>query len=111
MKDASAHQACAAGEADVAAAAVALDVVREWEVVEANSALPEERPLQNDATHCWRCSKNVGLTGIRCRCGYIFCSEHRYAECHDCDFDHKQFHRQHLEKQILGCVAEKLEKL
>lgn len=45
---------------------------------------------QSDKTRCWCCSKKCGLTGFSCRCGYIFCSLHRHAEDHQCDFDHKR---------------------
>lgn len=48
-----------------------------------------EREVQTDKTKCWMCSKKCGLTGFECRCGYTFCSKHRYAEEHNCDFDHK----------------------
>merc|ERR1712048_381787 len=80
-------------------ATASLDVIREWEDTENG---PVERPEQIDKTHCWTCAKHVGLTGVECRCGYIFCAHHRYAECHDCDFDHQGYHRSILERQLLG---------
>jgi len=40
-------------------------------------------------SRCWTCGKRCGLTGFECVCGYTFCPKHRYAEDHDCDFDHK----------------------
>lgn len=51
---------------------------------------PEVKPreVQKDRTKCWFCSKKCGLTGIECRCGYVFCNKHRYAEDHNCDFDY-----------------------
>ncbi|MFS7977330.1 putative transcription regulator A20-like family [Helianthus anomalus] len=36
---------------------------------------------------CSGCRKRVGLTGLRCRCGDLFCSEHRYSDRHDCSED------------------------
>lgn len=100
-------------EVDVEAeAAASVDVVREFEVPEANASEEDQvRPPQTDITECWVCSKSIGLTGIQCRCGYYFCSHHRYAESHDCTFDHQGFHRELLEKQILGCVGDKVDKL
>jgi len=61
---------------------------------------PEEPPReeQKDRTKCWTCSKKCGLTGFECRCGYVFCSKHRYAEDHNCDFDHKGKGREILAK-------------
>lgn len=57
-----------------------------------------ERKEQTDKTKCWHCGKKCGLTGFECRCGYIFCSKHRHAEEHDCDFDHKSRGREIIAK-------------
>ncbi|KAK6925662.1 Zinc finger, A20-type [Dillenia turbinata] len=38
---------------------------------------------------CSGCKRKVGLMGFRCRCGEIFCGEHRYSDRHDCSFDYK----------------------
>jgi len=93
-------------------ASVSLDVVREWEVPEsAGEPTVLESTPQEDQTKCWACCRNIGLTGIQCRCKYYFCSEHRYAESHDCTFNHQLYHRSILEREILGCVAEKVEKV
>jgi len=99
----------------------AVDVIREYEVVdgvegsgsqgETSVAPAIERVPQTDTTRCWACAKHIALTAIQCRCGYWFCSEHRYAECHQCDFDHQTFHREVLQRQLLGCDAEKVEKV
>lgn len=40
----------------------------------------------------------VGLTGFKCRCGYVFCGPHRLAEAHSCDYDYKANGREHLAK-------------
>jgi len=53
---------------------------------------------QQDKTKCWTCGKKCGLTGFECRCGYVFCSKHRHAEDHGCDFDHKTAGRAIIEK-------------
>lgn len=57
-----------------------------------------EREEQKDKTKCWFCGKKCGLTGFECRCGYTFCSKHRYAEEHNCDFDHKSRGREIIAK-------------
>lgn len=57
-----------------------------------------KRPVQEDMTKCWICAKKIGLTGFTCRCGYAFCAKHRYAEDHNCDFDHQDFGRAILAK-------------
>ncbi len=38
---------------------------------------------------CLLMRMQVGLTGFKCRCGFIFCGPHRLAEAHQCDFDWK----------------------
>ena len=98
--------------ADAACALVDIDVLRCVDedacLDEIDSADREEpstrdqeaRILQSDVTACWRCARNIGLTGIRCRCGYHFCAEHRYAECHNCDFDHVSYGRDLLRKEL-----------
>jgi hypothetical protein len=62
-----------------------------------------ERPVQEDKTKCWFCGKKCGLTGFHCRCGYTFCAKHRYAEEHNCDFDHQGLGRELLRKNNV-CV-------
>lgn len=61
-------------------------------------AKEEKKEEQKDKTKCWTCSKKIGLTGFDCRCGYKFCSKHRYAEEHNCDFDHQGLGREILAK-------------
>lgn len=60
-----------------------------------------EHYTQKDKTKCWECLRKFGLTGFACRCGYTFCARHRYAEDHDCTFDHRSLGRQILAKQLL----------
>ncbi|XP_074575940.1 zinc finger A20 and AN1 domain-containing stress-associated protein 1-like [Curcuma longa] len=52
----------------------------------AASAMP---PPAKEVKRCLVCSRRVGLTGFRCRCGELFCGEHRYSDRHDCSFDYK----------------------
>lgn len=60
---------------------------------------------QKDKTRCWFCQKKCGLTGFECRCGYTFCAKHRYAEEHNCDFDHKGAGREILAKNNPNITA------
>lgn len=50
-----------------------------------------------------------GLTGIECRCGYIYCGKHRYADEHDCSFDVKEKHRQRILRENKIVVAKKFD--
>mmetsp|Transcript_20318 Transcript_20318/g.28498 ORF Transcript_20318/g.28498 Transcript_20318/m.28498 type:complete len:146 (+) Transcript_20318:117-554(+) len=69
-----------------------------------------EANVQKDTTRCWSCKKKVGLLGFRCRCNYIFCSHHRYADQHTCSFDYKQAHKTKLEQQNPQIISAKIEK-
>ena len=57
------------------------------------------RPVQVKKSRCWECNKKVGLTGLECRCGYSFCSTHRYPDEHKCDFDFKAHGKEILSKR------------
>lgn len=48
---------------------------------------------------CWSCGKKVGFTGFRCRCGDLFCSEHRYSDRHACGFDYKAAGREAIARE------------
>lgn len=65
---------------------------------ESSEPAKEEKKEQTDKTKCWTCSKKIGLMGFDCRCGYIYCAKHRYAEEHECDFDHKSRGREIIAK-------------
>jgi len=68
----------------------------------------EERPVQHNRERCWTCNKKVGLTGFTCRCEYVFCSTHRYADEHKCTFDYKKMGREVLAKANPTVAADKL---
>lgn len=74
-----------------------------------NSA-PYEEPARAP-NRCQSCKKRVGLTGFKCRCGYVFCSLHRYSEKHGCLFDYKEAGRQEIEKSNPVVKAEKIQKI
>lgn len=68
----------------------------------------KEKPVQENKTRCFSCNKKVGLTGIECRCGYVYCAAHRLPEIHNCDFDYKAMQRSILEKQNEKVAADKM---
>eukprot|EP00922_Rhytidocystis_sp_ex-Travisia-forbesii_P036269 GHVS01053805.1.p1 GENE.GHVS01053805.1~~GHVS01053805.1.p1 ORF type:complete len:265 (-),score=51.81 GHVS01053805.1:970-1764(-) len=70
-----------------------------------------ERTIQTNRGRCWCCQAKIGLLGFTCRCGYLFCGKHRYADAHDCCFDYKAYDRQNLAKNNNRVVAEKLERI
>lgn len=61
-----------------------------------------------DRTRCTECKKKLGLTGIECRCGNIYCGSHRMAEKHHCTYDYKTVERLHLAQANERVVAESL---
>eukprot|EP00210_Caulerpa_lentillifera_P001575 g1513.t1 len=69
-------------------------------------SMPKTRRIR-----CAECSKKVGLNGFKCRCGRIFCGEHRHAEGHKCDYDHKGTEREYLARQNPVVQGEKLDRL
>lgn len=71
----------------------------------------EEAPKQKDPKRCFSCSKKVGLLGFSCRCGYVFCENHRHANTHDCTFDYMSYDRDQLRMNNQKIVAEKIQKI
>ena len=89
-------------------------------------------PEQKDKTRCFQCNRKVcvahgsevsdgsvflpgdvqvGLLGIECRCGYIFCGNHRYSDRHGCTFDFKTNARRNLSKLNPQVQSDKIERL
>ncbi|KAG5181253.1 hypothetical protein JKP88DRAFT_215153 [Tribonema minus] len=58
--------------------------------------------VQKNRSRCYNCSKKVGLTGLECKCGYVFCSKHRYPEEHSCSYDFRASDRAQLAKTVVG---------
>ncbi len=56
-------------------------------------------------------SVQVGLTGFTCKCGGLFCGQHRYAEAHACPFDYKGAHAAKLAVNNPVVQASKIQKI
>lgn len=56
-------------------------------------------PPVRQVNRCSCCKKKVGLTGFRCRCGDLFCSEHRYSDRHACSYDYKSAGREAIARE------------
>lgn len=91
----------AASAATAAAAAVA---------AASGASAPAGRPSQTNRKRCFCCNKKVGLLGFECRCGYVFCSSHRQAEEHRCDFDYASAGRARIAAQNPVVAAEKVQR-
>eukprot|EP01084_Bolivina_argentea_P090622 163259_1 len=71
-----------------------------------------KRKVQKKKNRCWNCRKKVTLAGqFGCKCGYVFCSMHRYPDAHECDFDWKKQHQANLSKNNKVVAPAKLEKI
>jgi hypothetical protein len=57
------------------------------------------------------CKSKLGMFGFDCKCGYKFCSKHRYIDDHKCPFDHVSFDREILKKNTIGIKADKLNRI
>jgi len=69
------------------------------------------RPVQVNKNRCYKCRRRVGLEGIECRCGYIFCGKHRYADEHDCEYDYKKAQRRKLMQENTKLQGKKFDKI
>lgn len=78
-------------------------------VIVSDSTLENQKPAI--AGRCYQCNKKVGIYGFSCRCGFNFCSSHRYADAHDCNFDYKTFEREQLRKTNQAVVADKIQRI
>lgn len=67
--------------------------------------------VKSKVNRCCGCGKKVGLTGFRCRCGYLFCGEHRYSDRHDCSYDYKAVGRAAIARENPVFKAAKIIKL
>lgn len=54
------------------------------------------------------CRKKLLLTSVECKCGYTFCSQHRYAEQHNCQYDYKGSKQDLLTKMNPQVVPSKI---
>ncbi|XP_020592797.1 zinc finger A20 and AN1 domain-containing stress-associated protein 5-like [Phalaenopsis equestris] len=63
------------------------------------------------SNRCSGCRRKVGLTGFRCRCGELFCGEHRYSDRHDCSFDYKAAGREAINRENPLVRASKIVKI
>lgn len=71
--------------------------------------LPAVRKKQ---LRCDQCNRKLNISNnYTCRCGRLFCAQHRYSEVHNCSHDYKTEGRLILERQNPLVVAEKLRKI
>jgi len=72
---------------------------------------PSSSPSSGPINRCFSCNKKVGLSGIQCRCGNVFCSHHRHADQHNCTYDYKSAAREQLVKANPLVTGTKIKKI
>ncbi|KAK8740282.1 hypothetical protein OTU49_002818 [Cherax quadricarinatus] len=61
---------------------------------------------------CQQCSKRLGVaTTYECRCGGLFCAQHRYAETHTCTYDYRTAGRNFIQMSNPLVAPNKLPKI
>ncbi|XP_051140188.1 zinc finger A20 and AN1 domain-containing stress-associated protein 5-like [Andrographis paniculata] len=68
-------------------------------------------PVRREVNRCFGCRRKVGLTGFRCRCGELFCAEHRYTDRHECSYDYKSAGREAIARENPVVKAAKIIKI
>ena len=76
-----------------------VDPVVDRTVVVVDDEVMKEKPTAKIVNRCSGCRKRVGFTGFRCRCGDLFCAEHRYSDRHDCTYDYKTAGREAIARE------------
>lgn len=49
--------------------------------------------------------------GFTCRCGGLYCGEHRYDQAHNCNFDYKTVEREEIRKNNPVVVSDKIQRI
>ncbi|KAJ8899191.1 hypothetical protein K2173_012367 [Erythroxylum novogranatense] len=70
-----------------------------------------DETAKREVNRCSGCHRKVGLTGFRCRCGELFCWEHRYSDRHDCSYDYKAAGREAIARENPVVKAAKIVKV
>ena len=74
----------------------------------ANKNILEVKPKKKKKNRCSHCRKNVGLLGVKCKCGKLFCTRHLHPEEHMCEFDHKTLKIKELTSKLEKVQANKI---
>ncbi|XP_066139605.1 AN1-type zinc finger protein 4-like [Euwallacea fornicatus] len=79
--------------------------------VEESKEIIKLPPVIKKKSRCSECNKRLNITNIyNCRCGRIFCSQHRYSEVHRCTYDYKTEGRKILERQNPLVTGQKVQR-
>jgi hypothetical protein len=81
------------------------------QLLQSSASAPILSAVVKKPNRCHTCKKRVGLTGFTCRCGGMYCGEHRYTTAHACSFDYKTMEREELRKNNPVIVSEKIQRI
>lgn len=71
-----------------------------------------EQVIEKKKKRCAQCNKKLTISAqYTCRCGLMFCPEHRYSESHNCSYDYQKNGRDSIEKNNPLVVRPKLPKI
>lgn len=116
------NSSCFSSSASLAIETALAEVTTEASTSGSESAAP----TKTKPNRCQVCKKRVGLTGFPCRCGGLYCGEHRYDSAHDCQvisnqwvliffkpfqFDYKTIEREEIRKNNPVVMSEKIQKI
>ncbi|KAJ0783580.1 putative transcription regulator A20-like family [Helianthus annuus] len=87
-----------------------VDLVVDRTVVVVENEIKEKTTVKV-VNRCSGCRKRVGFAGFRCRCGDLFCGEHRYSDRHDCTYDYKTAGREAIARENPVVKAAKIMKI
>jgi predicted nucleic acid binding AN1-type Zn finger protein len=83
-------------------------------VMEPNKVIEDRKKTQTSAKkRCHFCNKKIGILGIECKCGFVFCNMHRFSETHNCTFDFKNHDKNLLKERLQNeiCQFSKIDKI
>ena len=69
-----------------------------------NNVLMEVKREMPKRCECEGCKKKLILADIKCKCNKYFCSMHRFADNHNCEFDYRLDGINNLKKNLVKVV-------
>lgn len=60
---------------------------------------------------CKNCNKKIKLFPFTCKCENNYCTNCRYPENHNCQYDFKNHQRNILKNQLVKVVCKKIDKI
>jgi len=60
---------------------------------------------------CGCCRKKVSLVQFPCKCGGVYCAEHRLGTTHDCTYDYRTENIKHLSTNLVKLEGLKVDQI